>query len=298
MLSKIQLNEYVFELKDMDTKVLKMESIFGKNMDIGMKIHDNKSLFPNHCHDFIEIVYMLQGNIEHVVEGKSYCLEQGDTLIIREGIYHEISTINLEAIMVNLLVSKPFLIQCINSNSTDIYFTRAIYYIINGNTSSLKIKTNSENNLNSIVKDIISCLKIDQKISNVLLKAHFVLFISNLIVNSNFIIPENFKNDSVFLIRFEEYINNHENCSLQEFSNIINYSTSYTSKKIKKIYNCSFTEIIQDKKLQKACVLLVNTELSISKVAHISGYENITFFNEVFIRKFKVSPKQYRKNIH
>ncbi len=82
----------------------------------------------------------------------------------------------------------------------------------------------------------------------------------------------------------------------------LNYIASklYLSKKqasriIKKNFNCSLSELITQKKLSVACLLLTETNLPISKIISSINFETPNYFYTLFKQTYNLSPLQYRK---
>jgi AraC-like DNA-binding protein len=69
---------------------------------------------------------------------------------------------------------------------------------------------------------------------------------------------------------------------------------NYFKKKTKK----RFSEFINELRCDLACRLLAESDNRISDIAHKVGYENLSYFNRVFIERTKISPSQYRKEYH
>ena len=64
----------------------------------------------------------------------------------------------------------------------------------------------------------------------------------------------------------------------------------------KKHYGMSFTEYLNQKRLETASVMLLKPDASIADVAVACGYPTVTYFNRIF-RKFKgMTPSEYRKS--
>lgn len=83
--------------------------------------------------------------------------------------------------------------------------------------------------------------------------------------------------------------------SLQDLANELYLCPKQVSRIIKKEYNCSFTELVNEKRLTFACMLLKQTNLSIKQIAATVGYEYENYFFKLFKASYGVNPTQYRK---
>ena len=57
-----------------------------------------------------------------------------------------------------------------------------------------------------------------------------------------------------------------------------------------------FTECIQRRRIEEACRLLRESELSITQIATFVGYSNVKFFNKIFKKIVKQTPSEYKKS--
>lgn len=94
------------------------------------------------------------------------------------------------------------------------------------------------------------------------------------------------------------YINNNykrENVSVSNLSDQLNMTTSSLCKFIKSITKKTFTELLVEVRLNKACKLLSETDRYISEIAYLSGFNSLSGFNRTFKKVMHVTPKEYRK---
>lgn len=90
--------------------------------------------------------------------------------------------------------------------------------------------------------------------------------------------------------------NYNENLSLSTLCEEKHFSLSYASAKFCKDTNMSFTECIQRRRIEEACRLLRESELSITQIATFVGYSNVKFFNKIFKKIVKQTPSEYKKS--
>lgn len=64
---------------------------------------------------------------------------------------------------------------------------------------------------------------------------------------------------------------------------------------IRKTTGQTFTDILQKIRTEKAQVLLQDTNLSVSNIAHEVGYENVEHFIRIFKKKLHMTPTEYRR---
>lgn len=65
----------------------------------------------------------------------------------------------------------------------------------------------------------------------------------------------------------------------------------------KKSLGNSFVTYVNTARVEKACQLLSNSNISITDIAFSVGFESLSHFNRTFLKLKHVSPSQYRKSI-
>jgi len=91
--------------------------------------------------------------------------------------------------------------------------------------------------------------------------------------------------------------NNHsKNITVQTVADYFYMSSSHFQRLFKKSTSLTFTQYLQNVRIQKCCDLLKSTDISIHEIANHVGYQDMKFFHALFRKKTGVTPKQYRKN--
>jgi len=83
--------------------------------------------------------------------------------------------------------------------------------------------------------------------------------------------------------------------SMKEVAGIINMSESAFSHFFKKRTNQTFTRYLNNIRLGHASKQLIDTTDRISEVCFSCGFSNISYFNRLFIKKYGLTPKDFRK---
>ncbi len=83
--------------------------------------------------------------------------------------------------------------------------------------------------------------------------------------------------------------------TLKNVAASIHLSESAFSKFFSREMGKPFTTYLNELRVAHACRLLMETDKPISYIAHASGFENLSYFNRVFLLQKKVSPTRLRK---
>lgn len=96
--------------------------------------------------------------------------------------------------------------------------------------------------------------------------------------------------------RVETYIQDHfrENINREDVAAIAYITPNYLSKQFRNKKGMNLREYINQIRIEEAKRLLLTTNLSVSEVAGLSGYENISYFSTVFRKHTGMSPIDWR----
>ncbi|MCL7745697.1 response regulator transcription factor [Halalkalibacter alkaliphilus] len=76
----------------------------------------------------------------------------------------------------------------------------------------------------------------------------------------------------------------------------VDLSVSYFSVLFKQKTGVTFLEYVTNLRIEHACVLLKTTDLKTYEIANMVGYNDQRYFSQVFKKRQKVTPSQYRKS--
>ncbi|MBR5293899.1 MAG: helix-turn-helix domain-containing protein [Oscillospiraceae bacterium] len=87
---------------------------------------------------------------------------------------------------------------------------------------------------------------------------------------------------------------NYAGGSLTEAAQLLHCDVAWLSREIKRRTGRTYTELLQERRLQQAAWLLEHTSQRVSDIAVSVGYENVSYFHRIFQKRFGLSPKKYR----
>ena len=93
-----------------------------------------------------------------------------------------------------------------------------------------------------------------------------------------------------------QYINSHpESVSLKEIAEHFNYHPNYISTLLHKELGKTFSEIVLEKRMDRAIILLKGTTLSIEEISPMLGYSNTSNFYKAFREYYGRTPRDYMR---
>lgn len=85
--------------------------------------------------------------------------------------------------------------------------------------------------------------------------------------------------------------------SIKSISKSINVSKSVLYKNFHTHFNCTVSEYINTKRIEKAIELIDKTDMSIEEISQSVGFSTASYFSKTFKKQMGVSPLKYKKNL-
>jgi len=271
-----------------------------KHATIMVMQHNRYSPPIIHDHTFFELIYVYDGSCKQTVSNNTLNLTQGDVCIIPPGIKHSIGVFD-NSIVFNCLIRKSTLHNIFfnflnNANILSAFFLNNIYsengndYIIFHTGSDFEIQRGF---LYMYWDSINQALYWDQTISYSLMLT-FALLIRN--YEKAYDVPTFTRKTDVQRFALLQFIqDNFTDISLDKVADKFHYTPEYTSRLIKSTTGKSFTQIVTQIRIEKAQVLLMDTNLSVADIAEQIGYESPENFIRVFKKQLHMTPTEYRR---
>ena len=275
--------------------------LFLKNKSV--LVHSHARYMPDnyHSHDFFEMIYVLSGTCQQIYRGTSYSLHTGDIAIMAPYTSHNIRVTNDETIVINILFRKEVLDQLLadlvqEQNIISEFLRCALY---NERVEhQIIIQTGQDESLIGILETMYQENQNQKPLKNSLMISYLNMFFIQLIrshLNDIKAVDTHANVDSDIIPILAEIQENFKTITLKDLSFKYHYTEAYLSKKIKAFTKHSFSEHINELRLQYACKLLQETDWPVDKVAKESGFFDLSHFSRHFKTSYGVAPGKYRK---
>ena len=81
--------------------VINEARLFGPRQSISARTHTRYVDFPEHKHNYVEMMIVLSGKITHVIEGQELTLSKGEILVMNKHVCHSVRNSGKDDIGVN-----------------------------------------------------------------------------------------------------------------------------------------------------------------------------------------------------
>lgn len=281
------------------SNVIDYEKLISTNQEISVRKHARFCKYPKHRHNYIELMYVYGGEITHIIDDKEIKLYEGDLLLLNQNIEHEVKYTNENDIIFNFII-KPdfleFLSTMIDQKNFVSSFIFDALYSFDNDGEYLVFKTQNNNLVRNYIEAIITNIY-EPKLNNHLeLKLLVGILLAELMDHPEAIESYSFNtHEKLIMSSILKYVTiSYQEGSLSQLSKEINIPDYKICKILKKTAGKTFKQLIQDERLKVCTKLLLTTTLSVTDIMYEVGYENITYFYNIFKKAYGVTPHEYR----
>ena len=289
-----------------ESKVIDSKKLLASGKLISIRPHTRFVHFPQHTHNYVEVIYMCQGQTTHIVDGNTILLKEGELLFLNQHATQEILPAQEQDIAVNFIILpeffdvafrmlseeenllRDFIVGCL---CDDTRYDKYLHFQV---SDILPVQNLVENMVWTLLNNQPGNRSINQTTMGLLLM-HLMHYVSRIRVDVNS--EKSFEQQLTMQVL--RYIDTHyRDGSLTELAQAMGYDMYWLSRMIKYNLNCNYKELLQTKRLNQAAYLLQNTKLSVSDISVAVGYDNTSYFHKIFKKYYKISPKGYRNSVH
>ncbi len=259
---------------------------------------DNTDRVFTHYHNFLEIAYVISGEANHQIGERSGRLRRGNYFVVDYNTPHHYISPRSDLTIINCLFLPEFIdptfrnAQSFNELCEQYYF-RENGRLINGPTSNIVFE--DDGTVGRLFLQMHKECK--ERKEGYLLMLKFLL--CQVIIETIRKIGSNDKisRQTADIIR---HVNEHfsEAVTLGDICNRYGYTLPYISAKFHKETGFTFTQFLQNKRIEEACRMLAQTDMTITEIAEHCGYSSVKFFGKVFKNVTKTTPREVRRRRH
>lgn len=252
----------------------------------------------NHNHNFFELAYITGGSCLHTLNDESNIISVGDYFIIDYGSIHSY-TESKDLTLINCLflpeIIDDTLKGCCSFEELMHGCLLRYYKVYLGKTPVNRIFHDTDGRvlqlLNGLMKEYQEKQVGYSEIYRCRLQEILILTMRNVLDNNSS------TTNNTIVLEAIQYINSNYRSQkvLDEFCKKYHFTPQYISRRFKQETGLTIRDYQQKVRMEKCCELLAGSDMSVSDIAQQVGYNDIKFFNELFKRMLKMTPREYRK---
>ena len=268
---------------------------------IQIRPHTRFVHFPEHTHNYVEVIYMCSGETTHIINGEKIVLRQGELLFLSQNTVQEILPAGEDDLAVNFIVLpeffdhalrmmgaeenlvRKFIIECLRKEEAPIGY--------------LHFKVAEILPIQNLVENLVWTIMNEQQNKRSINQYTMGLLFLQLLNHTDKVKVGKDQYEQEVLLGIYRFIEEHYvNGQLSTLASQLGYDLYSLSRLVKKLTGKTYTELVQEKRLMQAQFLLQNTKWTVADIGMAVGYDNLSYFHQIFRKKNGISPRQWRLN--
>lgn len=267
---------------------------------ITVRHHSRFVEFPQHKHNYIEMLYVCAGEITHYIGGQEIRMQPGDMILLNQHVKHGVKRAEYGDVGINFIVLPEFFdipLQMIGRQNILADFLVGTLRQNNPIPQYLNFQLGGQQAISNLMENMITsiiCGNQNEEVINQYSMGLVFLYLINHIDRLSAQSSQSY--EDIIIQATTKYIDsNYKTASLSCIAEDFKQPLPSLSRLIKKSTGYTFQELLMRKRFQKAVMFLVETELPVEEIAVNIGYENQSYFYRQFIKRYGMTPNEYRK---
>lgn len=256
----------------------------------------------DHSHvDFSELVIVLNGHATHIVNNEESFIKKGNVFVINGSTSHAYK--DPQDFKICNIMYKPEMLESAGPDLRTLNGFQALFILepFYRNITTYKSKLNLSISSLEYVASLISFMvgEYEAKLPGhqTLLASRFmelVVYLSRHYDNGE----PGLDNGLIHLANAVSYIEDHylEPIALEDVAAKSNISIRHLNRIFKAYYQTTPIAYLQRLRLERACMLLKQTHLSVTDISYACGFNDSNYLARQFKKAYGMSPQAYRKN--
>lgn len=294
-----QMNVWIPELNMQGYGFLAELMIGAEGSNVSVRKHTRYNPLFLHQHAFFELIYVLEGHCVNTIAESPISMETGDLCIIAPEMQHSLGVFDDETIVLNVLIRKStFRETFFDIFQQDVELSNFFYQnYYTGKTSKFICYHTAGNTELETLLDVLFSESIQRE--------DFSSCVMENLLRAIFCVMFRMPPERIALVRSEaeqiqeavlRYLQAHyTHICFEDLAEHFHLSESSLRRILRQATGHSFVELVRDIRLQKACMLLRNTELQVGDIAAQVGYESEEYFYRLFKKQYGMTPISYRR---
>ena len=266
---------------------------------IAVRTHTRFVYFPAHRHNFVEVLYVCEGSLTNIIDGKKVVVNKGELLFLNQFTKHEILKAGQNDIAINFMVLPEFFDVAYSMTGNDNMLADFLVNVLRqdeerGEYLHFKVAEvlQIQNLLENIIYSLVNGEENRERINQTIMGLIFMYLVES-VQYVEMRLPNQYEN-MISMTTLDYIEQKYRTATLTELCTRLHLPMHVLSKMIKKSTGVNFKELLQRKRLNKAVELMCETDLPISDIIAAVGYENNSYFHRVFKEHYHMTPRVFR----
>ena len=250
-----------------------------------------------HSHNFVEIAYVAEGTGIHIVNRIEHRTSKGDIVLINYDIPHEFISEGEPLLIYNCIFTPAYFNDALGESRnffdiTDHFLLTNLYTNLPTDYIFATASGTESTHILNIYERMLQEFNAKQIGYRDIMRGYVIELL--VIICRLKLSVDSGKTQK--MLEILEHINVHykENIQAEELASLSGFSPSHFRRMFKSLTGKTISLYVQTLRIQEACNLLKNKELSVEQIAQDVGYSDMKHFYAVFKRITGKLPKAFR----
>ena len=238
---------------------------------------------PPHLHHSLEMVYVTEGTLEFGMAQELFHMEKGDFAIAFPDVIHHYQVFSQKKSRGIYLFAHPVLTGQLQSVLQKYCPIDPVIHA---------------KDLHPDVKNALAVLTKEDHFDPVIGQSYVQIILARCIQQYQLVEKNSIAGDDI-VYKTVSYIaaNFKEELNLEKVAKELGVSKFALSRMFSATFHENFNQYVNEQRLNYVSSLLECTSLSVTQICYDAGFQSQRTFNRAFYEKFRMTPREYRKNV-
>ncbi|MFT9056003.1 MAG: AraC family transcriptional regulator [Ethanoligenens sp.] len=284
-------NERNYFYKKMPDEQFGVDVILRSDLHRGMELR-------RHWHEHMQLYVVLSGSAVLECEKRKLQITAGDITVINSNELHYLKSLSDDLKIYVVRVDLPFLF----SNQVDSCQTK-YFAPLSQNRITFSTLIREDEQVAMCVTEVLKEYENHDLGYELAVKSAIYRLIVLLLRHhvEKILTPKEFSAKAYSLMRFDTVLQTiqtryAEKITVNELAQHANITVFYFCRIFKQVTGKTFTEYLNETRLEKPTEYLAKKDLNITEIALKSGFDSVNYYSRLFRRKYHMSPKTFRED--
>ena len=247
-------------------------------------VHHRTQSIQNHAHNFIEIEYISDGEMEHLLNGVPSHISRGDCYCLDTRDWHEKcipSSVTIHNLCLIFKQAPPSIQRLLSSVTLPL---------------AGRIAEDMRDTVEEWFSRLGEYLSSDEPYAEERATAYAMLIISQVLESSSPVVEKLPTSGYRHIAKAISYISEHygERLLLSDVARAVYLSPNHFSKLFCEVTGIPFSDHLTRLRIERACVALMESDRSVTDIAMECGFSSFSTFSRSFKKILSCTPTEYR----
>ncbi|RAP77649.1 AraC family transcriptional regulator [Paenibacillus montanisoli] len=261
---------------------------------------------PSHTHDFVELVFVLEGSAIHEMTGHTYKLSAGDVFVLEPQVYHSYTCSQEQEVTVyNVLFDASFLqreMEVLQQMPSFVNFFYLVPFLRKSQSfvPFHPLQPSQKLQIQSHLQTIYDEYRQRREGYQLVIKTRWIeclVWLSRFHHENRKSMQSSAVSDKEWMDSIIHFVETHyyQPLTLQQLSQLCGMSISSFTAKFKETTGLSLLDYKHMVQIRHAAQLLRTSNSKVLDIALEVGFNDVSFFNRMFRKHIGQTPKEYRR---